>query len=157
MVISHKYMLQYIKNNKKSWLVQMSKERILISRILLAIMTIVVLMVIFFYKSEPSEEDIKIRQDQDRIVEYIKEKVELENKEEIKKIKFTDYEKNYSTGTWNYDVVINDKIELYYTSWRERKEVVLTATIKGDINLVENKKNVNESNIEIIYEKLTNR
>ena len=157
MVISHKYMLQYIKNNKKSWLVQMSKERILIARILLAIMTIVVLMVIFFYKSEPSEEDIKIRQDQDRIVEYIKEKVELENKEEIKKIKFTDYEKNYSTGTWNYDVVINDKIELYYTSWRERKEVVLTATIEGDINLVENKKNVNESNIEIIYEKLTNR
>ncbi len=131
----------------------MSKKRILISRILLAIITIVVLMVVFFYKPEPSEEDIKIRQDQDRIVEYIKGKVELQNKEEIKKIKFTDYEKNYSTGTWNYDVVINDKIELYYTSWRERKEVVLTATKEGDINLVENKKNVNESNIEVIYEK----
>ena len=153
MVISNKYMLQYIKNNKKSWLVQMSKERILISRILLAIITIIVLTVVFFYKPEPSEEDIKIREDQDRIVEYIKEKVELQNKEEIKKIKFTDYEKNYSTGTWNYDVVINDKIELYYTSWRERKEVVLTATKEGDINLVENKKNMNESNIEVIYEK----
>ncbi|MGX7100959.1 hypothetical protein ACWOBW_02010 [Gemella sanguinis] len=131
----------------------MSKERILISRILLAIITIIVLTVVFFYKPEPSEEDIKIREDQDRIVEYIKEKVELQNKEEIKKIKFTDYEKNYSTGTWNYDVVINDKIELYYTSWRERKEVVLTATKEGDINLVENKKNMNESNIEVIYEK----
>ena len=153
MVISNKYMLQYIKNNKKSWLVQMSKERILISRILLAIITIIVLTVVFFYKPEPSEEDIKIREDQDRIVEYIKEKVELQNKEEIKKIKFTDYEKKYSTGTWNYDVVINDKIELYYTSWRERKEVVLTATKEGDINLVENKKNMNESNIEVIYEK----
>ena len=153
MVISNKYMLQYIKNNKKSWLVQMSKERILISRILLAIIKIIVLTVVFFYKPEPSEEDIKIREDQDRIVEYIKEKVELQNKEEIKKIKFTDYEKNYSTGTWNYDVVINDKIELYYTSWRERKEVVLTATKEGDINLVENKKNMNESNIEVIYEK----
>ena len=121
MVISNKYMLQYIKNNKKSWLVQMSKERILISRILLAIITIVVLMVVFFYKPEPSEEDIKIRKDQDRIVEYIKGKVELQNKEEIKKIKFTDYEKNYSTGAWHDDVVINDKIEVYYTSWRERK------------------------------------
>ena len=153
MVISNKYMLQYIKNNKKSWLVQMSKERILISRILLAIIKIIVLTVVFFYKPEPSEEDIKIREDQDRIVEYIKEKVELQNKEEIKKIKFTDYEKKYSTGTWNYDVVINDKIELYYTSWRERKEVVLTATKEGDINLVENKKNMNESNIEVIYEK----
>ena len=68
----------------------MSKKRILISRILLAIITIIVLMVVFFYKPEPSEEDIKIRQDQDRIVEYIKEKVELENKEEIRKIKFVD-------------------------------------------------------------------
>ena len=37
----------------------MSKERILISRILLAIITIIVLMVVFFYKPEPSEEDIK--------------------------------------------------------------------------------------------------
>ena len=35
----------------------------------------------------------------------------------------------------------------------EGKEVVLTATKEGDINLVENKKNVNESNIEVIYEK----
>ena len=131
----------------------MSKKRILISRILLAIITIVVLMVVFFYKPEPSEEDKKIREDQDRIVEYITETVELQNQEEIKKIKFTDYEKNSSTGAWHYDVVINDKIELYYTSWRERKEVVLSATKEGDINLVENKKNMNESNIEVIYEK----
>ena len=153
MVISNKYMLQYIKNNKKSWLVSMSKKRILISRILLAIITIVVLMVVFFYKPEPSKEDKKIREDQDRIVEYIKGKIELQNKEEIRKIKFVEYEKNFSTGAWHYDVVMNDKIELYYTSWRERKEIVLSATKEGDINLVENKKNMNESDIEVIYEK----
>ena len=131
----------------------MSKERILISRILLAIITIVVLMVVFFYKPEPSEEDIKIRQDQDRIVEYIKEKVELENKEEIKKIKFIDHKKNTSTGSWKYNVIINDKIELRFTVWRKMEEVVLSATKEGDINLIENKNNINESNIEVIYEK----
>ena len=131
----------------------MSKKRILISRILLAIITIIVLMVVFFYKPEPSEEDIKIRQDQDRIVEYIKEKVELENKEEIRKIKFVDYKKNTSTGSWRYDVVINDKIDLHFTSWREREKIVLSASKEGDINLVENKKNMNESNIEVIYAK----
>ena len=130
----------------------MSKKRILISRILLAIITIIVLMVVFFYKPEPSEEDIKIRQDQDRIVEYIKEKVELENKEEIRKIKFVDYKKNTSTGSWRYYVIINDKIDLHFTSWRERKEVVLSATKEGDINLVENKNNIKESSIEVIYE-----
>ncbi len=153
MVISNKYMLQYIKNNKKSWLVQMSKERILISRILLAIITIIVLMVVFFYKLEPSEEDKKIREDQDRIVEYIKEKVELENKEEIRKIKFVDYKKNTSTGSWKYEVIINDKIKLTFTAWRKSEEVYLSYVDEGNIKLIENKKNKNESDIEVIYEK----
>ena len=130
----------------------MSKERILISRILLAIITIIVLMVVFFYKPEPSEEDIKIRQDQDRIVEYIKEKVELENKEEIRKIKFVDYKKNTSTGSWRYYVIINDKIELWYTVWRESNEVVLSSSDENEINLVKNKNNIKESSIEVIYE-----
>ena len=130
----------------------MSKKRILISRILLAIITIIVLMVVFFYKPEPSEEDIKIRQDQDRIVEYIKEKVELENKEEIRKIKFVDYKKNTATGSWRYYVIINDKIELWYTVWRESNEVVLSSSDENEINLVKNKNNIKESSIEVIYE-----
>ena len=130
----------------------MSKKRILISRILLAIITIIVLMVVFFYKPEPSEEDIKIRQDQDRIVEYIKEKVELENKEEIRKIKFVDYKKNTSTGSWRYYVIINDKIELWYTVWRESNEVILSSSDENEINLVKNKNNIKESSIEVIYE-----
>ena len=123
-----------------------------ILRIILGIVAFFVIIIVFVFNYETGEDKGKIRKDQERIVEYIKEKVELQNKEEIKKIKFVDYEKNTSTGAWHYDVVINDKIELYYTSWRERKEVVLSATKEGDINLVENKKNINESNIEVIYE-----
>ena len=124
-----------------------------ILRIILGIVAFFVIIIVFTFNYETGEDKREIRKDQDRIVEYIKEKVELQNKEEIKKIKFVDYEKNTSTGAWHYDVVINDKIELYYTSWRERKEVVLSATKEGDINLVENKKNINESNIEVIYVK----
>lgn len=124
-----------------------------ILRIILGIVAFFVIIIVFAFNYETGEDKGKIRKDQERIVEYIKEKVELQNKEEIKKIKFVDYEKNTSTGAWHYDVVINDKIELYYTSWRKRKEVVLSATKEGDINLVENKKNINESNIEVIYEK----
>ena len=123
-----------------------------ITRVLMSV-TCLVLLTVFTTGCTDKVDKKTIRQDQDRIVEYIKEKVELQNQEEIKKIKFTDYEKNSSTGAWHYDVVINDKIELYYTSWRERKEVVLSATKEGDINLVENKKNMNESNIEVIYAK----
>ena len=32
-------------------------------------------------------------------------------------------------------------------------EVVLSATKEGDINLIENKNNINESNLEVIYER----
>ena len=131
----------------------MSKKRILISRILLAIITIIVLMVVFFYKPEPSEEDIKRRQDEDRIVEYIKEKVELENEENIIKIKFVKSEKNLSTGSWAYEVIINDNIKLTFTAWRKSKEVYLSYVDEGNIKLLENKKNKSEYNIEVIYEK----
>ena len=124
-----------------------------ILRIILGIVAFFVIIIVFAFNYETGEDKGKIRKDQERIVEYIKEKVELENKEEIREIKFVKHEKNTSTGAWYYDVIINDKIELYYTSWRERKEVVLSATKEGDINLVENKKNINESNIEVIYEK----
>ena len=123
-----------------------------ITRVLMSI-TCLVLLTVFTTGCADKVDKNAVRQDQDRIVEYIKEKVELENKEELKKIKFVEYEKNTSTGAWHYDVVINDKIDLYFTSWRERKEVVLSATKEGDINLIENKKNTKESNIEVIYEK----
>ena len=124
-----------------------------ILRIILGIVAFFIIIIVFVFNYETGEDKGKIRKDEDRIVEYIKEKVELENKEEIKKIKFIDHKKNTATGSWRYYVIINDKIDLHFTSWRERKEVVLSATKEGDINLVENKNNINNSNIEVIYEK----
>ena len=123
-----------------------------ITRVLMSV-TCLVLLTVFTTGCTDKVDKKTIRQDQDRIVEYIKDKVELENKEEIKKIKFVDYEKNTSTGFWRYEVIINDKIRLTFTAWRQRMEVYLSYVDKGNINLLENKKNTNESNIEIIYEK----
>ena len=125
----------------------------IIIRIILAFIVFIVIIIVFAFNYETGEDKGKIRKDQDRIVEYIKEKVELQNKEEIREIKFVKYKKNVSTGSWRYDVVINDKIDLHFTSWREREKIVLSASKEGDINLVENKKNMNESNIEVIYAK----
>ena len=79
--------------------------------------------------------------------------MELQDKEELREIKFVKHEKNTSIGSWKYNVIINDKIKLRFTVWRKMGEVVLSATKEGEINLVENKKNINESNIEVIYEK----
>ena len=131
----------------------MKDMKSIIGRIILAFIAFITIITIYGLYGETGEDKGKIRKDQDRIVEYIKEKVELQNNEEIRKIEFVKYEKNFSTGAWYYDVIINDKIDLHFTSWREREEVVLSATKEGDINLVENKNNINNSNIEVIYEK----
>ena len=131
----------------------MKDMKSIIGRIILASIGFIVIITIYGLYGETGEDKGKIRKDEDRIVEYIKEKVELENKEEIKKIKFVDYEKNTSTGFWRYEVIINDKIILIFTAWRQRAEVYLSYVDKGNINLLENKKNTNESNIEVIYEK----
>ena len=123
-----------------------------IAKVLMSIICLV-LLTVFTTGCADKVDEKALRQDQDRIVEYIKEKVELQKKEEIKKIKFVDYEKNTSTGFWRYEVIINDKIILTFTAWRQRMEVYLSYVDKGNINLLENKKNTNESNIEVIYEK----
>ena len=131
----------------------MKDMKSIIGRIILAFIGFIVIITIYWLYGETGEDKGKIRKDEDRIVEYIKEKVELQNKEEIRKIEFVKYKKNISTGSWRYDVVINNKIDLHFTSWRKREKVVLSATKEGDINLIENKNNINESNIEVIYEK----
>lgn len=124
-----------------------------ILRIILGIVAIFVIIIVFAFNYETGEDKGKIRKDQERIVEYIKEKVELQNKEEIRKIKFVNHEKNTSTGSWKYNVIINDKIELRFTVWREMGDIYFSTTKEGDIKLIENKNNINESNIEVIYGK----
>ena len=131
----------------------MKDMKSIIGRTILAFIMFIAIITIYGLYGETGEDKREIRKDEDRIVEYIKEKVELQNKEEIREIKFVKYKKNVSTGSWRYDVVINDKIDLHFTSWREREKIVLSASKEGDINLVENKKNMNESNIEVIYAK----
>ena len=79
--------------------------------------------------------------------------MELENEENIRKIKFVKSEKNLSTGSWAYEVIINDNIKLTFTAWRKSKEVYLSYVDEGNIKLLENKKNKSEYNIEVIYEK----
>ena len=130
----------------------MKDIKAIITRAMLAFIVFIMIIIVYAFVGT-SEDKGKIRKDEDRIVEYIKEKVELENKEEIRKIEFVKYKKNDSTGSWRYDVVINDKIDLYFTSWREMGEVELSFTNEGDINLIENKNNINESSIEVIYAK----
>ena len=130
----------------------MKDIKAIITRAMLAFIAFIMIIIVYAFVGT-SEDKGKIRKDEDRIVEYIKEKVELQNKEEIRKIKFVNHEKNTSTGSWKYNVIINDKIELRFTVWREMGDIYFSTTKEGDIKLIENKNNINESNIEVIYAK----
>ncbi|WP_065378422.1 hypothetical protein [Gemella sanguinis] len=130
----------------------MKDMKAIITRAMLAFIAFIMIIVVYAFV-DTSEDKGKIRKDEDRIVEYIKEKVELQNKEEIRKIKFVNHEKNTSTGSWKYNVIINDKIELRFTVWREMGDIYFSTMKEGDIKLIENKNNINESNIEVIYAK----
>ena len=130
----------------------MKDMKAIITRTMLAFIAFIMIIIVYAFVGT-SEDKGKIRKDEDRIVEYIKEKVELQNKEEIRKIKFVNHEKNTSTGSWKYNVIINDKIELRFTVWREMGDIYFSTTKEGDIKLIENKNNINESNIEVIYAK----
>ena len=130
----------------------MKDIKVIITRAMLAFIAFIMIIIVYAFV-DTSEDKGKIRKDEDRIVEYIKEKVELQNKEEIRKIEFVKYEKNLSTGIWDYEVIINDKIKLTFTAWREKEEVRLSYYDDEDINILKIKKNISETNIEVIYEK----
>ena len=130
----------------------MKDIKVIITRAMLAFIAFIMIIIVYAFVGT-SEDKGKIKKDEDRIVEYIKEKVELQNKEEIRKIEFVKYEKNLSTGIWDYEVIINDKIKLTFTAWREREEVRLSYYDDEDINILKIKKNISETNIEVIYEK----
>ena len=130
----------------------MKDMKAIITRAMLAFIAFIVIIIVYAFIGT-SEDKGKIRKDEDRIVEYIKEKEELENKEAIRKIEFVKYEKNLSTGIWDYEVIINDKIKLTFTAWREREEVRLSYYDDEDINILKIKKNISETNIEVIYAK----
>ncbi|ESR08695.1 hypothetical protein, partial [Streptococcus iniae] len=49
------------------------------------------------------------KQEQDRMVKYIKQHVELTNGDQIKKVEFIDFQKNEMTGFWRVSSKINDK------------------------------------------------
>ena len=130
----------------------MKDMKAIITRAMLAFVAFIMIIIVYAFVGT-SEDKGKNRKDEDRIVDYIKEKVELQNKEEIRKIEFVKYEKNLSTGIWDYEVIINDKIKLTFTAWREKEEVRLSYYDDEDINILKIKKNISETNIEVIYAK----
>ena len=124
-----------------------------ILRIILGIVAIFVIIIVFAVGTNSSEDKRKIRQDQERIVEYIKEKVELNDNEEIKKIEFKGYEENFSTGYWSYDVILNNKITISFLVRGLGGELLIETYKGGKLKFLETNKKYNNGSAEVIYAK----
>ena len=125
----------------------------IIIRTILAIVAIFVIIIVFAVGTNSSEDKRKIRQDQERIVEYTKEKVEFLNHEDIKKIEFKKYERNISTGIWNFEVILNDRADVIFKAVGLDGEIYLGSHDGKNIRLVQNKTKKNYNDIEVIYAK----
>ena len=125
----------------------------IIIRTILAIVAIFVIIIVFAVGTNSSEDKRKIRQDQERIVEYIKEKVEFLNHEDIKKIEFKKYERNLSTGIWNFEVILNNREDVIFKAVGLEGEIYLGSFDGENIRLVQNKTKKNYNDIEVIYAK----
>ena len=126
-----------------------------ILRIILGIVAFFVIIIVFVFNYETGEDKGKIRKDEDRIVEYIKEKVELNDNEEIRKIEFKEYKKNSSTGTWKFYVILNDKVDVTITLWGTGGMIYIGSFTEGTMKVLadESKKKSNKNDIEVVYAK----
>ena len=125
----------------------------IIIRTVLAIVAVFVIIIVFAVGTNSSEDKRKIRQDQERIVEYTKEKIEFLNHEDIKKIEFKKYERNLSTGIWNFEVILNDREDVIFKAAGLEGEIYLGSFDGENIRLVQNKTKKNYNDIEVIYAK----
>lgn len=124
-------------------------------RTILGIIAFFVIIIAFAFNYESGEDKGKIRKDEDRIVEYIKEKVALNNNEEIRKIEFKEYKKNNSTGTWKFYVILNDKVDVTITLWGTGGMIYIGSFTEGTMKVLDDdsKKKGNNNDIEVIYKK----
>ena len=115
-----------------------------ILRIILGIVAFFVIIVVFAFNYETGEDKRNIRQDQERMVQYVLEKTELKNNEEIKKIKVIEFKKNFSTGTWKCEIEINGKYNIMLKEGELGGEIRTSLYNADEIRI--NKEKVNKIN-----------
>ncbi|WP_203267842.1 hypothetical protein [Streptococcus uberis] len=91
------------------------------------------------------------KQEQDRIVNYIKQHVELTNGDQIKKIEFIDFQKNEMTGFWRVSSKINDKNIISFEESKIGGEIELSNYSPKYFRILNETSKKNSNEISIIY------
>ena len=109
----------------------------------------VMLGAMHWFKSHQEEKRL-IRQDQERIAQYILDNVGLVDGSEINKIKFMQYEKNVSTQIWSIGVEINEKVLVLIKENKKNSEIWISSS-NEKINITKRNKVYKKGSIEIMY------
>ena len=104
----------------------MSNIRVIATRVLLAIIAFVVLIVILYYSTASNGKDMRKMHEQERIALYT-----VQNFSNVKKIEFKSFEYRYGPGGWSVGAVVNDDFGAYYYL----NDIEGKAEISGDINV----------------------
>ena len=119
----------------------------------IALTTMVIMCIMLgamhWFKSHQEEKRL-IRQDQERIAQYILDNIELVDGSEINKIKFMQYEKNVSTQIWSIGVEINEKVLVLIKENKKNSEIWISSS-NEKINITKRNKVYKKGSIEIIY------
>ena len=120
----------------------------------IALITMTVMFVLLgsmhWFKNHQEEKRL-IRQDQERVAQYILDNIELVEGREIKKIKFLSFEIPPTTAqTWRIDVEINDKVVMILKENKIGDELRF-GFYTGEVKFKKMKKVKEIKNIELIY------
>ena len=107
-----------------------------------------------WFKSYQEEKRL-IRQDQERMAQYILDNVELVDGNEIKKIEFLRFERPDTTArSWWIRVELNSKYQTYLTEGALGGELRFSGFYAEEISIrKQEKRTIDKNNIEIIYVK----
>ena len=124
----------------------------IITRIILAFIAFIVIIIVFAFNYETGEDKGKIRQDQERMIQYVLENYELKNGDEIKKIKIIDFKKNKSSGAWFVEVQVNSNYKIILTEDLLGGEIRTSVSDPNEVKRVKDKVvKANMSEVEIEY------
>ena len=86
------------------------------------------------------------KQEQDRIVNYIKQHVELTNGEPVNQIEFVEFEKNQMTGSWLLTSKINNKFFISFKIDEFGGEIRTSNYKANEFNVNSEKQNIKSNN-----------
>lgn len=137
----------YLNDMEKTEVCLIMKKRIWYLIVLITVILGGLIMKNLFATTEASSK----KQEQDRIVNYIKQHVELTNGDQIKKIEFIDFQKNEMTGFWRVSSKINDKNIISFEESKIGGEIELSNYSPKYFRILNETSKKNSNEISIIY------